>query len=1089
MTKLSFSTVSIRNPGFSAIVVFLLAWFLLSPSAAFAISYLPGQTLDPACTPSDATCIVVSAAATSTTAGYFVATSTTATSTFAGNITVSGNASSTNTTISNTLTIGSLTGILKTVAGVVTTALVNLSNDVTGILGISNGGTGTSTAPTYGQVLVGNGSGGYALTATSSLGLLGPTSLSASAPLSYNSATGAFSVTQSGTATNGYLSFTDFTTFNNKISSTSLSAGAGIAYNSTSGVITNLIGYEFPNHATSTNLTFSSGLTVSGGSLTLGASLNGPLQANGGVVSATSSVGVLYGGTGLTMAPSYGQLLLGNASSGYSLTATSSLGITSSQWTTNNPNIYYLTGNVGIGTTSPLQALSVQGNGLFSGNIMGANITATGTLAANTLTLTNPLSVASGGTGITNFIPPNAINILSYGVSTSSTDNATGLQSAINAAVAAGVPLYIPAASSTCYKYTAPLTISGNLSVVGDYVVGNWSAGINVPLGTPPLAGSVLCPSSNGSDAIDIVGTSLQVNISNVGILFQTVLAGTGDGIHYFPSGTNQGLTNAYWQNVMVYGHDGNHYAFNIQNPIYGTFVQVVSFGGGGWNLMGSGGSLNFGNMTFIQPYVQVIVGGSANGFTITASSSQKLNLLTFVRPQAIVNNISGVSPAGNLPTSAQSIWSMDANVRNVRTISPDFETNVGSSFSTGASGVGNDLDWNSLFTDAATINAPAWTTGGIMYGPQTRTFNDTTSSGTGSNTGMFAFPGTHVTASNAVTYPVLSTLYVSPPILGSNASASRLAAIYATAEIYTTGDLGSNSGLFVTGTTQINHNSGSVTQISDGTASGAVTIGGANNKVGIGTSTSYSKLTVWGTDSAATTSAFSVVNNASTTVFSVFDNGNATYSGSIFQSSDQRLKTNVLSLDASSSLAAINGLNPVSYNRIDQDTGPNLGFIAQQVQQIFPDLVSTTSPTQLTPDGTLTLNYVGLIAPLVKAVQAISQQLASLENTVAGFAQSFVSDKVTTKQLCVEKSDGSTVCASGDQLASLLAGNNQPVNSSSDSRQQSAPAATTSPTPPVIQTTEASTTTASTTTPTPDSSPAAASSTDTTTASSTPAQ
>jgi hypothetical protein len=59
---------------------------------------------------------------------------------------------------------------------------------------------------------------------------------------------------------------------------------------------------------------------------------------------------------------------------------------------------------------------------------------------------------------------------------------------------------------------------------------------------------------------------------------------------------------------------------------------------------------------------------------------------------------------------------------------------------------------------------------------------------------------------------------------------------------------------------------------------------------IGIGTSTPYSKLTVWGTDTAST-SPFAVVNSASTTVFAVYDNGNATYSGSIFQSSDQRLK------------------------------------------------------------------------------------------------------------------------------------------------------------------------------------------------------
>ena len=70
------------------------------------------------------------------------------------------------------------------------------------------------------------------------------------------------------------------------------------------------------------------------------------------------------------------------------------------------------------------------------------------------------------------------------------------------------------------------------------------------------------------------------------------------------------------------------------------------------------------------------------------------------------------------------------------------------------------------------------------------------------------------------------------------------------------------------------------------------------------------------------------------------------------------------------------------------------VGFIAQQVQTIFPQLVSTTSATALTPGGTLGLNYIGLIAPLVSAVQALSNQEQSLIATVQGFAQKF-----TTKE------------------------------------------------------------------------------------------
>lgn len=67
----------------------------------------------------------------------------------------------TGTTTTSNLSIGSLTGILKATAGSVATGLVNLASDVTNFLGITNGGTGTSTPPTTDQILVGNTGGSY----------------------------------------------------------------------------------------------------------------------------------------------------------------------------------------------------------------------------------------------------------------------------------------------------------------------------------------------------------------------------------------------------------------------------------------------------------------------------------------------------------------------------------------------------------------------------------------------------------------------------------------------------------------------------------------------------------------------------------------------------------------------------------------------------------------------------------------------------------------------------------------------------------------------------------------------------------------
>jgi len=68
------------------------------------------------------------------------------------------------------------------------------------------------------------------------LGGIGLTALSATSPLSYNNATGVFGITQASTSTNGYLSSTDWNTFNNKGGGTvtSIATSTGI----TGGTIT-----------------------------------------------------------------------------------------------------------------------------------------------------------------------------------------------------------------------------------------------------------------------------------------------------------------------------------------------------------------------------------------------------------------------------------------------------------------------------------------------------------------------------------------------------------------------------------------------------------------------------------------------------------------------------------------------------------------------------------------------------------------------------------------------------------------------------------------------------------------------------------
>lgn len=107
---------------------------------------------------------------------------------------------------------------------------------------------------------------------------------------------------------------------------------------------------------------------------------------------------------------------------------------------------------------------------------------------------------------------------------------------------------------------------------------------------------------------------------------------------------------------------------------------------------------------------------------------------------------------------------------------------------------------------------------------------------------------------------------------------------------------------------------------------------------------------------------------------------------------SDQRLKTNIQTLSGEKGLAAIEKLNPVSFNWIGRNpSATQLGLIAQQVQNIFPELVSEgPSSTINLPDGstqtitnTLGLDYTGLIPSLIKAIQQQQEQIQNQQQAI----------------------------------------------------------------------------------------------------------
>ncbi|MEK7069668.1 MAG: NYN domain-containing protein, partial [Patescibacteria group bacterium] len=178
-------------------------------------------------------------------------------------------------------------------------------------------------------------------------------------------------------------------------------------------------------------------LTVSGSAYV--GSFNGPLQANNGLVSATTSIGYQYGGTGLTVAPSFGQILRGTGS-GYALVATSSLGINTID-ITEGSNLFWTNDRF----DNRLSATTTLPNITTLANIATVGIITSGTWSGSTI------AVNKGGTGQT-----------SFGQGWLNSDG-----TALSASTSPTVN-YITATSTT-----ATSTFAGGLTVAGHCVTGD----------------------------------------------------------------------------------------------------------------------------------------------------------------------------------------------------------------------------------------------------------------------------------------------------------------------------------------------------------------------------------------------------------------------------------------------------------------------------------------------------------------------------------------------------------------------------------------------------------------------------------------
>jgi hypothetical protein len=94
------------------------------------------------------------------------------------------------------------------------------------------------------------------------------------------------------------------------------------------------------------------------------------------------------------------------------------------------------------------------------------------------------------------------------------------------------------------------------------------------------------------------------------------------------------------------------------------------------------------------------------------------------------------------------------------------------------------------------------------------------------------------------------------------------------------------------------------------------------------------------------------------------------------YYSSDASLKTGIGYLPGDEMLSKVLKLQGVSFNW-KENGQPSIGFIAQDVEKIFPELVKTDQ------DGIKSIQYGNLIAPLVEAIKEQQKQIEQLRQEV----------------------------------------------------------------------------------------------------------
>ena len=867
--------------------------------------------------------------------------------------------------------------------------------------------------------------------------------------------------TLSGAITVPYLSATSTTQASDFQKLTATHATTSFLFVDTAAFTTASIG------GTATSTFSSSGALSLAGALTLSGSLNGPLHANAGVVGATTSIGVLYGGTGLTTAPSYGQLLLGNSSGGYTLTATSSLGLptfgylfpsnatstllsfsggllslasttigagtqttglTISGGATTTGNAYFA-GSVGVGTVAPGGALHVAADS--NAAILVSNAAGTGNILRisgnNTVDTANPtirsdgsnlvINGKSGGDLYFNYDTGNTIhfrgtsnyidssNRLIWG--TGSVGIGTTSPYAKLSVVGPVVAEYFHATSSTASTFAGGL-LSLASSTIGN---GTQAGGLTISGGATTTATSTLAGLlvTSGNVGIGTAAPSQALEVTGNIKATYLGLGGATPGASITSQTAALNVTGySFFNGVRINGADLQRSIYGYSGELgIGTNSQDITFStdteGATRKMIIQANTGNVGIGT-TSPYAKLSVVGPVVAEYFHATSS------------TATSTFSGILSVGTTTPASSSLFSVGTS-SSLFTISKS-SGNVGIGTTTPSQKfvVQTSSDVNGFAHTDGTVTVGSWVGSGV--GQLGTISNHPLEFFTNNDDAQITLLTNGNVGIGTTTPPYKLSIYdptgAGLMIAGGDGSTG--------IDFVNTGASDKAWGFYSLGTDFHLFEYNSTVQV--GTGIDRVTFKAGGN-VGIATTSPWRTFSVSGTVSLANMTAA----QAGSVLCLSADNEVTTDSTPASPCSSSLLANKQNVADLGMGLDAVMRLRPVEFDWKDGfGRGHDLGFIAEEVQEAAPILADYNL------DGSLSsVKYTQVGALLTKAIQEIASitgtfkasliaWLADAANGITDFfAQVGNFGRVNTGELCTTTSDGTEVCASGDQLAAIL--------------------------------------------------------------------